>query len=89
MQGHSRGRTQGATRPDAANALAGTLWEVEALRKHVHPLVRDLADLIVQPLDSDSSRGSSARLARLGGPGVRPEKMCRKFPDIGWTGEED
>ncbi|XRB24344.1 nucleolar complex protein 3 [Pseudoscourfieldia marina] len=80
---------ENATRPDAANALAGTLWEVEALRKHVHPLVRDLADLIVQPLDSDSSRGSSARLARLGGPGVRPEKMCRKFPDIGWTGEED
>ena len=75
-----------AERPDAANGLAATLWELDALRRHVHPLVRDMAELV--PL-ANTDRGAHQRLARLGGPGMRPVSYCGRFGGIAWTPDEE
>ena len=64
----------------------GWAWELDALRRHVHPLVRDMAELV--PL-ANTDRGAHQRLARLGGPGMRPVSYCGRFGGIAWTPDEE
>eukprot|EP01135_Chromosphaera_perkinsii_P006062 Nk52_evm3s388 gene=Nk52_evmTU3s388 len=65
--------------PEIANALNSTIWELNILRKHYHPMVRDCVRYILKHVDTDDMRPSEAVHGDFILSRTSPEELLREF----------